>query len=334
MAELDPLAVVMEIVRIAVAIGFVMFIIIMFFSFHVEVKEDSMKRFLVEVSDSLTSTNLVYHKSVFNPQKLTETERKNPDRNVELYAVNCDYGYSVDIESVFGETKCGRGDDCKNFCKTACGLDDSTIDMSILGTLSGNCGCNFGDNFCECKKPGEGWQYDYRWGYGYRPGTVSKNQIFATATSDLPISISVQDAVLPAKMTITAYDSFLTRLSCITQKAYELKDTFDMKFVRSNVYFTSSPTFRRTDTDGTHVCLYSLGAVGNEIPIDCRYLPDVPFERFQILRDLPRNANEGKIIAYPVKNTASCGDVKSNPSVIAGKNDRVATVILCMEDAK
>ena len=289
-----------------------------------------MKRFLFEISDSITSSPLADNKSIFVPAKLTEAEKTDSERNIELYSINCDFGYSIEVESLAGRTDCNRGDDCRNFCKTACGLDDSTLDMSILGTLTGNCGCNIeiiGDNFCQCKKFDE-WQDTYRWKYGYTAGM--KAGTFATATSQFPVGLSVDDSVLPAKMTLTAYDTFLTRIACITKKSYEIKDVYRMKFGKPSLYFTSSPVFERKNK-GTHVCLYSQTPEGSEIPIDCRYMPDVPFERFRILSDIPASADGGTIIAYPLNRIATCNEAKTNPSLIAKKSEAVATVLLCSE---
>ena len=198
--------------------------------------------------------------------------------------------------------------------------------MSLLGTTTGNCGCSLLDRNCQCKKSEE-WQDTYKWSYGYTP--LKSSNSFATATSDFPTGIQFQDTVLPAKLTLTAYDTFLTRLSCVTKKAYELKEPTSIKFTKSNVYFTSNPTFKRAS--GTHACMYSTSPEGEE-PIECRYMPGVPFESFNILEDFPSSADKGTITAYPVKNKVTCNEIKSNPSLIT--KDIINTIVLCLEAAK
>jgi len=285
-----------------------------------------MKRAMFEISDALTSSQLTDYKSVFNPQKLTDAEKMDPNRNIELYAVNCDYGYYLDIESVAGNTRCGSGSDCVNFCYSACNLDASTIDMSTVGTINGNCGCNIeprGNNFCECKKTTQSdWQDAYKWGYGYVASFKGK---IAAPYVEFPVGINT-GTVLPAKMKITAYDSFMTRISCATKKAYEMKEVAKIRFDTS--YVTRNSVFKRTDPAGTHVCLY----FPPDTSYDCRYFPDIPFLDFTF--QPPIGKDRGVIAAYPLNTGyASCGDVMSNPSLIATGNEQVYTVILCVVEA-
>lgn len=325
MVKLDPMAILMFVIRMSPAILFILFIMLIFFSFQVDVRNDNMKRAIFEISDSLTSSQLTDYKSVFNPQKLTDAEKTDPNRNIELYAINCDYGYSLDIESVAGNTRCGSGSDCVNFCYSVCGLDASTIDMSTVGTINGNCGCNIevrGINFCECKKSGGSWQDTYKWGYGYVASFKGK---IAAPYAEFPVGINV-GSVIPAKMKITAYDSFLTRIGCATKKAYELKEVAKIRFDTS--YVTRNTVFKRTDPAGTHVCLY----FPPDTSYDCRYFPDVPFLDFTF--QPPFGKDNGIIAAYPLKvSFATCGDITSDPSLIATGNDPVVTVILCLVNA-
>src|SRR3989338_235470 len=299
MAKLDPMAILMFLFRMSPAILFILFIMLIFFSFQVDVRNDNMKRAMFEISDALTSSQLTDYKSVFNPQKLTDAEKMDPNRNIELYAVNFDYGYYLDIESVAGNTRCGSGSDCVNFCYSACNLDASTIDMSTVGTINGNCGCNIeprGNNFCECKKTTQSdWQDAYKWGYGYVASFKGK---IAAPYVEFPVGINT-GTVLPAKMKITAYDSFMTRISCATKKAYEMKEVAKIRFDTSYA---------------------------------CRYFPDIPFLDFTF--QPPIGKDRGVIAAYPLNTGyASCGDVMSNPSLIATGNEQVYTVILCVVEA-
>ncbi len=262
MPELDIESIFMQIVRMAGAILFIFFMMLIFFSFRVEIKDDSMSRFTAELADSFSNSPLTIHRSVYDTQKLDEAEAQ---KNSELYAWNCEFGYDVEIES----------------------LTD-----------------------------GKSWKF------GYMPSSSIKN-----ARSEFPVGIST-DVVLPAKLTITAHDTALTRLSCVTQKAYELKEihavNIPMVYIKGNI-------FRRTDQDGTHVCMYSGGN-----PIECRYLPDVkfePFNYFDIIIDsaLKKGVNTLKVTASPLRVSATCGAIKSNPDLVVGTGDRVATVVLCGE---
>ncbi len=325
MPKLDPLWIIMFIIRMIPAIFFLILMMAIFFSFRVDVRDESMKRFVIEMSDSITSSPLTDYKAVFNGEKLSQAEAADPNRNIELYSTNCDYGYYLDIESLAGQTDCSGDEDCRNFCYSACGLDSSTIDMSIAGTLTGNCGCNFelfGENFCQCKKSGGSWQDGYKWGYGYVPGYKR----MASPSAEFPVGIADGETALPAKMTITATDSFLTKISCIAKKAFILKEKVSIKY--DTTYVTTNSVFRRSGTTGTHVCLYYQGYYSSQSePYECRYFPDVPFLDFQF----SPTAATGTMTAYPITSSfATCNDIKSNPDLIAGQDDTPITVLFCL----
>ncbi len=321
MAELNVMKVVFFLLRMAPAIIFVLFMMILFFSFRVDIKANSMERFVFELSDSVTSDpSFVSEKSIFDPEKLFAAERKE----IELYARNCDFGYQLDIESAAGRTSCSSGGDCRNFCKSVCNLDEP-LDMATIGTVNGNCGCNIElarPNFCQCRKPQGEWQNDYKWSYGYVPNAIAKT------ASQFPVGLGAGETVLPAKMTITAYDSLLTRFTCASAKAYLLKEKISVRFDLKQIPF-SATKFKRTDPAGTHVCFYS----GND-PVggECRYLPDVPIEELDILRPaLASESSARKLTAYPLSRKVTCGEIKSNPSAIAGTGEEVRSVVLCVE---
>ena len=313
--KLDMIEIVLFIVRMAPAILFILFMMLIFFSFRIELKEDSMSRFNAELADSLSSSPLMLHRSIFDPQKLTETENIDPKKIIELYAYNCDFGYNIEVESI-GTTICSGGNECTGFCNSVCGLDGSNIDMSTVGTLNGNCGCNievFGDNFCQCKKPGGDWQNSYKWHYGYEPTSASNKQ----SRAEFPTAVGIDGTVIPATLTINSYDTVLTRLTCVTAKAYEIKSK---QSVTLNTGGFASQIFERLDPQDTHVCLYDP----TSNPMECRYFPGVTFEKLT----LPETSKI-TVTAYPAKRVATCDEIKASPSIIAGVNDNVATVVLC-----
>src|SRR3990167_6684667 len=155
--KFDVMAIVMFLLRMGPAILFVFFMMLMFFSFKVDVRENTMERFVFELSDTVTSdTRLVADKSVFPPEKLTAAEQAE----IEQYAQNCDFGYQIDIESKSGPTVCVNDDGCRNFCGNVCGLTD--IELGITG----NCNCNLeiiGADFCECRKPNVPDRHENPW---------------------------------------------------------------------------------------------------------------------------------------------------------------------------
>ncbi|KHO47686.1 MAG: hypothetical protein QT00_C0002G0346 [archaeon GW2011_AR5] len=320
--KFDVMAIVMFLLRMGPAILFVFFMMLMFFSFKVDVRENTMERFVFELSDTVTSdTRLVADESVFSPEKLTAAEQAE----IEQYAQNCDFGYQIDIEASTGPTVCGSDNDCSGFCGNVCGL--TTLDMGITG----NCNCNlevFGADFCECKKTSDReWQDSYKWRLGYMPTSMFMSNPIVETSSKFPVGIEMSDTALPATMEITAYDAFLTRISCATAKAFHTKEKFVMKFATNQLPFGAT-AFRRSGTAGTHVCLYN----GNDpLAGECRYLPNIPVEDLDILAGLLSSARNSKwqVTAYPLKTSSAC---PPDASAIAGRSDTVSTILLCMED--
>lgn len=319
MAKLDVEAVVLFLLRMGPAIFFVLFMMLLFFSFKVDVRENSMERFVFELSDSVTSdTNFVADKSIFSPSKMTAAEKENNER----YAQNCDFGYQIDITAKSGSAKCGNDNECSGFCGSVCGIDSGSLSLG----RAGNCNCNIeliGNNFCECKKSDE-WQDNYKWRLGYMPTSI------AQASAEFPAGIELDDTALPAAMRITAYDSFLTRLSCATAKSYHLKKKFGIRFDVAQI--SGATAFKRSGAGGTDVCLFSgPDIIGGQ----CRYLPNVPVEDFNIITSVlsltDSNTARGKITAYPLKASATCDEIKTNPSALAGETDQVNKIILCLE---
>src|SRR3989338_1150819 len=310
--KFDIMAIVMFLLRMWPAILFVLFMTLLFFSFKVDIRENSMERFVFELSDTVTSdTNLVADKSVFTPGKLSAAEQVE----AEQYAQNCDFGYQLDIEAKSGPTVCNADGECAGFCGSVCGL--STIDLGITG----NCNCNLeiiGNDFCECKKNGE-WQDNYKWRLGYMPSSI------AETNSKFPVGIEMGDTALPATMSITAYDSFLTRISCATAKAFYTKEKFAVRFA-TNQLPGGATTFKRAG--GTHVCLYSGS---DTVEGECRYLPGINVGDLNILGSLlggSIDSTKWEITAYPLKASATC---PPGASAIAGRDDAVSSVLLCME---
>lgn len=320
MVKLDIKAVVLFLFRMGPAIFFVLFMMLLFFSFRVDVRGNSMERFVFELSDEITSDRtLTNDKSLFSAEKLNAIDAQD----IEQYAQNCDFGYQLDIDSRTGPTVCTADNECAGFCSSTCGL--ANLDFGITG----NCNCNLEiarNDFCECRKPGREWQDTYKWRLGYVP-----KDTIATASSEFPAAISLGNTALPANMRITAYESFLTRVSCASAKAYYLKEKFSLNFA-TNQLPTSTTSFKRAG-GGTHVCLYSgTGPLEGQ----CRYLPNVPVEELNILGTLlatseTANKVNWRLTAYPLKSGATCTELRSSTTAIVGKTDTVSKVLLCME---
>lgn len=339
MAKLDPLTVFTFMIQMAAIMFFVIFVLSLFFSTKVAVRGEDMERFVLELADALASSELTAERSVYDAKKLTAAEGADPNRNTELYARNCEFGYTIEAESLAGKTVCKEGSDCRAFCGSVCGLEDSELEMSTFGTIDGNCGCNIeiaDNNFCQCKKNDE-WQSWYAWEYGYKPTTSVKSIV-----STFPALIDADSARLQAKTTLAAHDSFLTRIACAAQKAYETRENVTLSLKGLDKWassinrgplgglFDRDLVFRRTEESGTHVCLYKKNGETEE-PFDCRYMPGVPVELLDIKADDFLTEKIETLVAYPLKAGTTCYEIKSSPDAIAGRGDNVETVLLCLE---
>ncbi len=324
---MDPMAIIMAVFRMIPPLIFILFIILLFFSLKVSVIGEDLQRFNLELSDVLAGSPLALHRSVFSVSEMNKAETSK-----ELYARSCDYGYTLELSSIGTKTICENDVSvCKEFCKEVCNIDD--LQMSGLGTLTGNCGCNielFGQNFCECVKNGE-WISGYHWKFGYTPNSRTSITKFESV---FPVGIAtvsgVHETTIPAKLTLTVHDSLLTRLACITQKAYETQSRFSLQLSASNMlYFGTHPSVIFEREDDNTACLYQRDQTSLDYqPVDCRKL-DIPFESLNVIFD---GSVKGNIVAaYPVKYDTDCETIKKNPDAITEPGDTVATVLLCVE---
>ena len=299
MAKLDANAVVTFIVRLIVSFGFIILMLVLFFSFRVGLVNDDMQRFDMEMANTLASSQLTSHRNIFSAEKLFAAS--------QLPQV-CEYEYSVSIESVGARKTCRQNSDCIDFCKEVLNTQDPEYD------------CNFelfGQNFCECKGS-DGWQDGYQWKFGKAQGKLYnyKEEKFPTAIE------TKTGAVLPATVTITSYDSFLSRISCIAQKAYETKSNYSMVIDVAKMPPLPSEFVSRNGD----VCIH-VDASNTDW---CREM-DVPVKDFDLQAAALEIAKttKGKITAYPLKTDADCNQAKNDVSVIAGFGDNVQTIILC-----
>lgn len=176
---------------------------------------------------------------------------------------------------------------------------------------------------------------DDQWLFGYRP-KVFTNAPYAT--QEYPAAV-VKNGVVPAKASLTVYDSMLTRISCAIEKAYKLGDVqttetpcsltateggkFSIKKKQQN-----SQQFMCVGVVFATSLLFSKQPAQMPEESECRYLPDVAFDD---LSSECKNSAKAKLKAYPVKaGTKDCKSLKENPGLLAKKGE-VNTVILCIE---
>lgn len=148
--------------------------------------------------------------------------------------------------------------------------------------------------------------------------------IIDSDTIESPVSVydSSSDSVNPAKLTLTLYDTWLTRITCMAEKAYISGKILQIETKRCN--------FLITEKDGD-MC-YAGGAVpeaNREDPAECRhmYTPLVPFDCLtgnkETLKIVPIKRSNVMMLPNP---TTDCNDIYT--AWVASPED-VGTVVIC-----
>jgi len=187
------------------------------------------------------------------------------------------------------------------------------------------------------------------WKFGTEPENRFKN-IYNTIQNRFGVSIAVPNeekpanfygTVNPGRMTLIVYDHLTGRMACAIEKAFILKEAQNLTIENCiSLYSFGDPLscfgFRKTEKGA---CVFHRRASSEDL--DCKSFPsEIKFEEIYETGDSLREkgANPSKpmnILAYPLKAEASCADVKESPEAyVAGNDDDVITVLLCMENLK
>jgi len=335
-----------------------------FFSFKVEVHTQEMERLNIELAENILASDMVTIKSVFNTNKLVETiqQEKIEKGKDDKYLIQpkprvCGYGYSVDI---IGREKryCEDAGDCKNLSMNMCALSEANVieGQHYRCHRQGFLGI-FGAKRCDVRcDPAEGdWEDRYEYSYGYHEDDTIINKNIRT----YPVGIFepssrgfYQSTVTPATMTVALYDSWLTRMACMAEMAYNEKKIQKMGVHKSASNFVflckgvkyGCITLKKFDD---YLCTYEERGSGLK-KTDCTP-SEIPVNTFFDALDLYKNTNI-TIVAYPIKqalvdtnapdydlielhNTKNCERV-GNPGFVAREGDTVNTVIFCLETEK
>jgi len=310
MASEDPTSDIMFVIRLVISFVVIVIIMFLFFSFRVSIKNDDMQRFDMELMDKLVGSDIASQHGILSAEKLFQTPQ---------LPRACEYEYTMEIESLGARKACGSNSDCIGFCKEILNEEDPEYD------------CNFelfGQDFCECNG-----HDGYYWKFGsesIEPYGYSKDT-FPTGLE------TMSGAVLPASVTITSYDSFLSRISCIAQKSYETRSNVSINVDLAKIPMRQGGGDTHFGRKYDNVCVYTDGFDND----NCKYMPDVPVqdfnldEAFGIIAKTSHGvitgsgSSKGVITAYPLKTDANCAQAENDNSVLAGSDDNVQTIILC-----
>jgi len=353
----DPVQIIFFIVRV-VPVIILLFILTFLYSLIISFPEEmGADRIIGELAENIVHHNLTVDRAVFNTTEL----EKYDGSTAEPYVRHCIYGYYLEIESL-GEatTSCAYDNsrDCKDFCMDVCGLpEDELIFWHATSgvTLYGNCACY--SRICQCRKDitdDEGWRTsksEARFGYNTmrindidiieEKGLFYSGNVKKEAIRDYYVSVADGDTVKPAKMTLTVSDTWLTRVSCLVEKAYYTKEQQDMIIDCLVLYrmTRNGDCWFPVRKSGDDICIVHVNLIhGSITDVDCRSLPDMnilyfdyPYEGEKTLVAIPIKPGHGlSTDETDIASKKNCEKIESNPSWIAGKGDDVDTVLLCI----
>jgi hypothetical protein len=360
--KFDPMQIFFFLLRIIPVILVIVLIAYAFFSFKVELETKEMERLNVELAENILVSDMVVEKSIFNTKKLIKIEN---DPNAQPKPQVCGYGYYLSIDGL-EEKYCEKGDDCKYFCMNACGLSENEIEYKCEKGIFGLRKL-FGGYECQCKCPNKNnndWFDKYSFYFGYKAGDTKIDDVdinYPVGIYEEGVRGLHQSTVSPAKMTLTIYDSWLTRMACMAEKAYDLKE-----IQRMVVYdFSNFGFVKDCFVSAEYKCISARKFDEKLCIFGQKDMQTVLGEKECVYSDIPvitfftvyryKGFNNATLIAYPIKKNAldsfkkepldffprhiclnydsaiNCIRIKYHPEYVATKNDEVGTVIFCLE---
>jgi hypothetical protein len=155
------------------------------------------------------------------------------------------------------------------------------------------------------------------WEFGYLP---YQSLTISQATKSYEISFadtSDPDTVVPGILTITAYDTWLSRISCLAEQAFYDKqikimqipcikpliaDPIDGKYI-CRFPIRKSGGFLASE----HTCLYNNIAISNQNDINCRYQKGIPIETSYL--KYKDTSNSHSLKALPIKTSSNLASI-------------------------
>lgn len=175
-------------------------------------------------------------------------------------------------------------------------------------------------------------------------GTFWNGNVINDVTKDYYVSVADGDNVKPAKMTLTVSDTWLSEVACLVEEAYYTKKPQDMELDCRLLYTITRDghCWLPIRKSGDDICIFYVNPLrgGDITDIDCRNLKgrnllyfDYPYQDTRTLVAIPVKHNHG--LRTDERYGASednCNRIEANPSWIAGKNDIIDTVLLCIRE--
>jgi len=363
--DFDPMQILFFILRVGPVIIVIILAAYAFFSFKVEVNVQEMERLNLELTENVLASGMTAQKSIFDANKLAELQNQektekltNQNYNIQPIPRTCGYGYRISVDGI-EDKYCEHDSNCEYFCENLCGgslIAGDNYRCHRQGFLN-----IFGKKRCDCRcSPGDEWLDKYHFSFGYEPSITLINSFsrqYPTAIYETNEMGLYQSTVSPAFLTVTIYDSWLTRMACMAEKASVQRkiqsiNIFDFSSFGASCLTNSAlikcAAVKKFDN---YLCMYKLTSANEFSATEC--IPsDMPvitfFDAFAL-----GNKNI-TMLAYPIKSSAitsfsltdpanpsyqllksntdaNCRLINSNPALLAKNTDDVGAVIFCLE---
>ena len=180
------------------------------------------------------------------------------------------------------------------------------------------------------------------WSFGYQP---EKSIIVKSTQVTLPVGIVEPDIKRPgsgyenaamAVLSLTLYDTYTTRMSCIVEKAFLSKEVQSMRIPCLFSLETKGCAIE-ISTSADKLCIRNPAGLEAEKPIDCR-ISKYPLlsinEEYDAEKFGDEKLSKKFLVAYPIKIglSADCETLKKDKSSVASADDEVRVIRLCLED--
>lgn len=183
------------------------------------------------------------------------------------------------------------------------------------------------------------------WEFGYRPSEITK--LGEPSIIAYPVGIFIPgpregefyNTVSPAFMILEIHDSWLTRATCLAEKAIETRDVekigigcVKVPFLKagSNELTRCGFSIVRTSGDGDHLCIFDRNYDSNpglDSLIECRYVPGIDVRKFS------KGYNDAAVLrAVPVApgTLVNCENTETLDGLTARTGP--AEIVFCLEE--
>ena len=186
-----------------------------------------------------------------------------------------------------------------------------------------------------------------KWVFGFEPnrgvnpatgGTPFYGETHLGFLNEYTLSTASNVDGKPARMSLTIYERSLTHITCLIENAYKMKSKQEIRCkMPSKGYRTQLPNEMKEVTCrfvlekiDNNVCIGHPDFTFEEANIECRSLPDINVASFAEKEEVDV-ITDMKLVAIPLKTFAPADCSSISNDMIAGKDDEVGIVILCLE---